>query len=103
MDCDTKPRPFDQGLSDCLADIAATVAQQCDHARMVHRLERSEQILTLALELTNVVVTDVDFQRKSVELAGAQEIFGQDISFGEMASEPFARVDPRDKQRVTEE
>jgi PAS domain S-box-containing protein len=99
---DSKARPFEQDLADRLADIAASIAQECDHARMVQRLERSEQLLQHALELTDVVVTDVDFQRESLEMAGAVEIFGRPLSFAEIARDSFSSVDPRDYERVKE-
>jgi PAS domain S-box-containing protein len=97
---DAQPRPFDQELADRLEDIAATVAQECDHARMVQKLARSEQLLLHALELTDVVVTDIDFTRKSVNTAGAVEIFGKPVAFEEIARDSFSSVDPRDYERV---
>jgi PAS domain S-box-containing protein len=100
MVCDRLPRPFDQGLADGLADLAASVADECEHARAVTRLEGSEQILQLALELAQVIVTDVDYERQVVDTAGVQDMFGKPIEFADVRGDPFGTVDPRDRDVV---
>jgi len=98
---DREPRAYDQALADRLADLADAVADECNHARTVTRLERSEQILQLALELAHVVVTDIDYERETLDVAGAQDIFDP-ITFASMEADPFPTVDPRDREAVIE-
>jgi PAS domain S-box-containing protein len=102
MVCDARPRSFDPDLAARLEDIAANVADECDHARTVLRLERSEQVLQLALQLTQIVVTDVDYERRCVDMTGALQIFGGPFDYADLLHDSFGNVDPRDRDRVAQ-
>jgi signal transduction histidine kinase/ActR/RegA family two-component response regulator len=102
MVCDPEPRAFDPDLAARLEDIAANVADECDHARTVLRLERSDQVLQLALQLSQIVVTDVDYERECVDITGAVEIFGRPFEYDEILRDSFGNVDPRDRDRVAQ-
>ena len=102
MVSDATPRAFDPHLAARLEDIAANVADECDHARAVLRLEQSEQVLKLALELSQIVVTDVDYEHKRLDMTGAAQIFGRSFHFEDVLRDTFETVDPRDRARVAQ-
>jgi PAS domain S-box-containing protein len=94
-----KPRPYDRALANRLQDLADSLADECGRALAIQRAERSEQRLQLALQLADILVTDVDYGRGTLESAGAREIFDA-TSFEQLAPDPFGPVDPRDREAV---
>jgi PAS domain S-box-containing protein len=100
---DLKPRPFDRSLANRLMDLADGVADECDRARAKEQTERSEQRLRLALELAHVEVMDLDYERQTVELAGAPDtFFERQPTYAELVEDPFWAVDPRDRDIVAQ-
>jgi signal transduction histidine kinase/ActR/RegA family two-component response regulator len=98
---DAKTRPFDKSLANRLTDLADSVADECDRAQAAERIERSGQRLQLALELADVSVTDLDYERRTVEIAGAAgPMLRETRTFEEMTTGVLSLVDPRDRERV---
>jgi signal transduction histidine kinase/ActR/RegA family two-component response regulator len=98
---DGGPRQFDRTLADRLMDLADSAAAEYDRARAVERMEQSEQRLTLALELADIYVNDLDFERRTLTEAGAVETFrAQPPTYEEMAQDPFGTIDPRDQAKI---
>jgi PAS domain S-box-containing protein len=100
---DADPRPFERVLANRLMDLADSVADECDRARAVEGMERSEQRLQLALELADIFVTDIDYERRTLETAGAVDMFDAGATFEMLAGDPFATIDPRDRERVVQD
>ena len=98
---DSVPRPYDRALANRLQDLADSVADECGRARVIQQAERSEQRLEIALQLTDILVTDIDYERGELESAGARALFGA-TSYEELTADPFGTVDPRDRATVVE-
>jgi PAS domain S-box-containing protein len=98
---DLKPMAFDDALAKGLMDLADTVADECDRARVMERVERSEQRLKLALELADIYVTDLDYERQTLEMAGATRLFDA-TKFETLSQDTFAKIDPRDREQVAQ-
>jgi PAS domain S-box-containing protein len=69
----------------------------------IERTERSEQRLQVALELADIYVSDLDYERKTLETAGAVDsFFERQQTFEELAHDPLAAVDPRDQDWISQ-
>ena len=94
-------RPYDRALASRLQDLADSVADEYNHAQANLRAERSEQRLQLALELADILVTDIDYVRGELESAGARDLFSA-TSFDDLVADPFGAVDVRDRAEVAD-
>jgi signal transduction histidine kinase/ActR/RegA family two-component response regulator len=98
---DHRPKAHDPALAARLMDLADSVADECDRARTRDRAERAEQRLQIALELADIYVTDIDYQRGVLETAGARNVF-KAITYEEVVRDGFSPIDERDRDRVVE-
>ncbi len=72
-----------------------------DMVEALERTERSEARLKLALELADVHVWELDFQRKQLFTAGvAPDFFTVAKTYDELSADLWATIDPRDRPGV---
>jgi PAS domain S-box-containing protein len=69
-----------------------------DMVEALERSERSEQRLTLALEISDVHVWEMDYQRRELVKVGAEDtVFDIPKSYQDLAEDIWSTVDPRDR------
>ena len=68
-----------------------------DMVEALERLERSEERLTLALEIANVHVWEMDYVRKELIKVGAEDtFFTEPKTYQELLADIWGTIDPRD-------
>ncbi|MBS0411499.1 MAG: response regulator [Proteobacteria bacterium] len=95
---------------DASGEIAGVVSAAHDVTEQVEAmrsLERTQQRLQLATEMTDLQVYDVDFKRRTIVTAGKalfghQEAEEKSVAQAVFAGDTLRFVDPRDRERVTE-
>jgi PAS domain S-box-containing protein len=107
-----EPRAYHQGLASCLQDLADSVADECDRARLAEAaaksstalvramdlLDRSEQRLDIVLQMSAIHVYEVDYVNRTIETAGApNQLYGPGLTFDDVAGSDLAFIDPRDR------
>jgi signal transduction histidine kinase len=110
-----EPHPFDAGKASRLKDLADFVADEWARAQgaaalassllerdqALERSERSEGRLQLALELTDVRVWELDYVRRDLINAGAEDtFFCQPHTYESLYKDIYTAVDPRDRPAV---
>ena len=110
-----EPQPFDRGKAARLKDIADIVADEWARARAARahaqavrerddafdRIERSEERLNLALALADVHVWELDYERRELIKAGADDtFFCEPQTYEKLHREPNIAIDPRDRAAV---
>ncbi len=110
-----RPQPFDAAKAARLEDIADFVADEWRRARAVaalahslherdRALERSAQTesrLQIALALADVHVWEIDYKRRELSKAGAEDtFFAVPQTFESLSRNLFATIDPRDHESV---
>jgi PAS domain S-box-containing protein len=84
-----------------VAGVIITAHDVTELVRALERHERSEQRLQLALELSDIYVTDLDHDRRTVVMAGAADtFFERQHTYETIANDPLSMVDPRDRAKV---
>ena len=86
-------------------NVAGLIAMSHDITDVISsldRAERSEKRLKLALEIADVLVYEVDYNRKSLQIDGAIGAFGSDagLTFEMVEEDPWRLVHPDDRERV---
>nr|MBP9755394.1 response regulator [Phenylobacterium sp.] len=75
-----------------------------DISHMVEAMEateRSEQRLTLAMEIADIHVYEMDYQRRELIKAGAEDtFFSEPKTYEELYRDIYATIDPRDRPAV---
>ena len=67
----------------------------------LERAERSEERLTLAMEIADIHVWELDYRRKELIKAGAEDtFFSKPKTYAELARDIWATIDPRDLPAV---
>jgi len=90
-----------------IAGVVSAAHDVTDQVEAIRSLERTQQRLQLATEMTDLQVYDVDLRRRTIVTAG-KALFGRDEAEGKSVTEAvFAGdtgrfVDPRDRERVAE-
>ncbi|HEX5378683.1 MAG TPA: ATP-binding protein [Phenylobacterium sp.] len=86
---------------DANGEVGGMVAVSHDITHMVEaleRTERSEQRLTLAMEIADLHVYEVDYIRKELIKSGAEDtFFTEPKTYEELAADIWATIDPRDR------
>jgi signal transduction histidine kinase len=111
----TEPEPFDAGKAGRLTDVADFLADEWARAQAsaalerslrerdqaLERIERSEGRLQLALELADVHVWELDYIRRELIKAGAEDTFYcQPFTFETLHKDTYVAIDPRDRASV---
>ncbi|HEY9219297.1 MAG TPA: ATP-binding protein [Phenylobacterium sp.] len=102
---DTEPHAYDKRLLGHLEDLAAAVALEFDRVETIEqrtkdleRALRSEQRLTLASEIADLFVYEVDFKKRHLQSLGDfTTFFGRELNYEEAASDPFRPIHPDDR------
>ena len=85
-------------------EVGGMVAASHDITSMVdalERTERSEQRLTLAMEIADIHVWEMDYQRRELIKAGAEDtFFTEPKTYDELFRDIYATIDPRDRPSV---
>jgi PAS domain S-box-containing protein len=85
---------------DSRGEIGGLIIISHDITEVVEALERtkrSEERLTVALELADVHVWELDYRRKKLLTTGVQaNFFDREIGYSELASDIWSTIDPRD-------
>jgi PAS domain S-box-containing protein len=112
-----EPQPYDATRAARLTDIADFIADEWTRAQAVKALadliqeyyqaleqsERSEQRLQLALELSGLHVWEMDYEKRELIKAGAEEtIFAEPLTYRDLRKDIYAAVDPRDRALLEE-
>jgi len=110
-----EPQPFDAGKAGRLTDVADFLADEWARAQAaaalvrslrerdqaLERSERSEGRLQLALELADVHVWELDYVRRELIKAGAEDtFFCRPYTFETLHEDTDVAVDPRDRASV---
>ncbi|MBV9509214.1 MAG: response regulator [Caulobacteraceae bacterium] len=89
---------------DPAGDVVGVILTAHDVTGLVQAMERtkrSEERLQMALELAEIYVSDMDYENKTLEMAGAVEVFfDRPDTFEMLHADPLVRVDPRDRPRI---
>ena len=81
------------------ADAAALAEVQA----VLERTERSEQLLKIALELADVHVYEMDYVRRELTKAGAEDtFFTESKTYDELFRDAYSGIDPRDRPAAKE-
>ncbi|MFZ3007216.1 MAG: ATP-binding protein [Phenylobacterium sp.] len=85
-------------------EVGGLIVASHDISRMVEALEateRSEQRLTLAMEIADIHVYEMDYQRRELIKAGAEDtFFSEPKTYDELYRDIYATIDPRDRPSV---
>lgn len=74
-----------------------------DMVEALEATERSEQRLMLAMEIADIHVFEMDYQRRELIKAGAEDtFFTEPKTYDELHRDIFGTIDPRDRVRVEE-
>ena len=66
------------------------------------RVERSDERMRLAARIADLHVWEVDYQRRTVETAGApMTMLDWDVDYEQMAGNTDLTIDPRDRERIS--
>ncbi len=89
---------------DSSGEIAGLIITSYDVTEMVEaleRIERSEERLKLAMEITELHVWELDYRRKELVKVGAEEtFFTEPKTYDELSRDIWSTIDPRDRPRV---
>jgi signal transduction histidine kinase/CheY-like chemotaxis protein len=111
------PQVFDAGKAARLKDLADFIADEWVRARAarahaqsvrerdaaLERSERSEERLNLALTLAHVHVWEMDYGRRELFKAGAEEsFFPEPRTYENIYRDVYASIDPRDRQLLAD-
>ena len=70
---------------------------------VLERTERSEQLLNIALELADVHVYEMDYVRRELTKAGAEDtFFTESKTYDELFRDAYSGIDPRDRPDAKE-
>ncbi|MET3527911.1 ATP-binding protein [Phenylobacterium koreense] len=87
-------------------DVGGAIVASHDITDMVEALEateRSEQRLMLAMEIADIHVYEMDYVRRELIKAGAEDtFFSEPKSFDELYRDIYCSIDPRDRDMVVE-
>ncbi|HQT55594.1 MAG TPA: PAS domain-containing protein, partial [Phenylobacterium sp.] len=85
-------------------EVGGIIVASHNITKMVEALEateRSEQRLTLAMEIADIHVWEMDYQRRELIKAGAEDtFFSEEKTYEELYRDIYATIDPRDRPAV---
>jgi PAS domain S-box-containing protein len=96
---DDLPRPYDSDMAERLADHAAFVADEWERGRVVQALARSTQRLSLATEIANINVWEMDYRARALASDGAQPTAGAGSTYESLNADIWQGVHPADRDR----
>ena len=97
---DDLPRAYDADMAERLADHAALVADEWQRGRVVHALARSKQRLTLATEIANINVWEMDYRNRELASDGVRPISGANATYDSLNADIWKAVHPVDRERA---
>ncbi len=97
---DDLPRAYDADMAGRLADHAAFVADQWQRGRVVQALARSKQRLTLATEIANINVWEMDYRNRQLASDGVPQIGGAGATYESLNADIWRGVHPSDRERA---
>jgi signal transduction histidine kinase/CheY-like chemotaxis protein len=97
---DDLPRAYDADLAERLADHAAFVADEWQRGRVVQALARSKQRLSLATEIANINVWEIDYRNRELASDGVRPIGGADTTYESLHADIWKAVHPVDRERA---
>ena len=85
-------------------EVGGIIVASHNITKMVEALEateRSEQRLTLAMEIADIHVWEMDYQRRELIKAGAEDtFFTEEKTYDELFRDIYSTIDPRDRPGV---
>ncbi|MEI7932935.1 MAG: PAS domain S-box protein, partial [Alphaproteobacteria bacterium] len=95
----------DEGQIGGLISAALDITETVDALR---RSERSEQRMSLACEMANLHVWELDYEHRQLLLAGVtedaqQELFGRLLTYDDLCGNLHATIHPDDRDQIAEE
>jgi len=96
---DDLPRPYDSDMAEQLADHAAFVADEWERGRVVQALARSKQRLSLATEIANINVWEMDYRNRELASDGARPTNGGGATYESLNADIWRGVHPLDRDR----
>jgi signal transduction histidine kinase len=97
---DDLPRAYDADMAERLADHAAFVADECQRGRAVRALARSRQRLTLATEIANINVWEMDYRNRELSSDGVRPVSGAETTYEQLNADIWKGVHPVDRERA---
>ncbi len=95
---DDLARPYDSDMAERLADHAAFVADEWQRGRVVQALARSKQRLSLATEIANINVWEMDYRNRELASDGVQAIRGSGATYESLNADIWKGVHPADRE-----
>ncbi len=97
---DDLPRRFDADMAERLVDHAAFVADEWQRGRVVQALARSQQRLSLATEIANINVWEMDYRNRQLASDGVRPTTGADATYESLNADIWQGVHPADRERA---
>ena len=97
---DDLPRVYDPDMAERLADHAAFVADEWQRGRAVRALARSRQRLTLATEIANINVWEMDYRNRELSSDGVRQVSGAETTYESLNADIWKGVHPVDRERA---
>ncbi|HXQ12741.1 MAG TPA: ATP-binding protein [Caulobacteraceae bacterium] len=97
---DPLSRPYDADMAERLVDHAAFVADEWERSRAVEALAKSQRRLSLATELANINVWEMDYRNRELASDGAEPTDGGSTTYAEFAADAWYGVHPHDLERT---
>jgi PAS domain S-box-containing protein len=90
-------------LNGQVGGLIASAIDISDMVEAIDRIERSEQRLKMAMEIAQVYVWEVDYERGELTKSGGEDqFFDRDFTYEELAEDAEICVDPRDRIRISD-
>ncbi|MFN3521996.1 MAG: ATP-binding protein [Phenylobacterium sp.] len=84
-----------------IAGLISAAVDITDMVATLEQLERSEQRMQLAAQIADLHVWELDYQRRTVETAGApMTMLDRPVTFEELAERSDDMIDPRDRPAI---
>ena len=97
---DPLPRAHDADMAERLLDHAAFVADEWERSKAVAALARSKQRLSLATEIANISVWEMDYRARELANEGASVTKSRGSTYDSLAADIWQGVHPADRERA---
>ena len=98
-----KVRMADQLAANELQRKTADASALAEVQAALERTERSEQLLKIALEISDVHVYEMDYDRRELTKAGAEDtFFTESKTYDDLFRDAYSGIDPRDRPDAKE-